>query len=238
MGPARLARLMSDPDRKLVLAALEAAPLFEAGVLLLQPMASLMASPDDAIRAHAVTATAALFAASDPARLDEYEVTSESVAASCQALARTAGNEAEQLSTRLSAIQGWVDAGRGCLGQLKLDPLVASRDPDIRRAAVLALSDGAGGKALLLAASKDKDVKVAVAAVARLCKSGEMRAALPPLKVLVSSDSAPAEDVVEILPCLAASADPSDQKVLAELAEKGRPAIREAVKRLRLTQKP
>jgi hypothetical protein len=235
MGPGRLARLMSDPDRKVVLAALEAAPLLEAGVLLLQPMLPLLASPDDTIRARAVAATAAVFAASDPVRLDDYDVAPEVVTASCQALAQASANEGEQLAARLTAIQGAVDAGPGCLAHLKTDALLASRDPDIRRAAILAMPDGINPKlrASLLAVSKDKDPKVAGAAVAKLCKAGEKRTALPPLHDLVTTDAALAEDVVDIVPCLAASADPSDQKTLTELADKGRPSIREAVKRLR-----
>lgn len=235
MGPARLARLMSEPDRKTVLAALEAAPLFEAGVLLLQPMVPLMASSDEGIRSRAVASTAALYAQSDPARLADYEVAPEVVAASCEALAQVSAHEGEPLAVRLTAVQGAVDAGSGCVGRLKMDALMASRDPEIRRAAVLAIPQSADAKvrASLLAASKDKDIRVAGAAVAKLCKSGEKRAALPPLRELVSGDAALAEDVVEILPCLAASADSSDHKTLAELGEKGRPSIREAVKRLR-----
>lgn len=234
MGPARLARLMSDPDRRIVLAALDAAPLLEAGVLLLQPILPLMGSSDEGIRGRAATATAALFAQSDPVRLADFEVAPEVVSASCEALAQLSASEAEPLATRLTAIQGAVDAGPGCLARLKLDALLASRDPDVRRAAVLTMSGTTGAKvrASLLAASKDQDARVAGAAVARLCRSGEQRAALPPLHDLVSADVALAEDVVEILPCLAASADPSDQKTLAELGEKGRPSVREAVKRL------
>jgi hypothetical protein len=235
LGPARLARLMADPERKMVLAALEAAPLFEAGVLLLQPMVALMASPDEAIRARAVTATATLFAQADPARLADYEVASETVSASCQGLARAAANETEQPSTRLASVQGLVDGGPTCVVHLKLDALAVSRDPDIRRAGVLAMPIAADGKAraALFAASKDKDLRVAGAAIARLCKSGEKRATLPPLHDLVLSDTALAEDVVDVLPCLAGSPDPADQKTLAQVADRGRPALRDAVKRLR-----
>jgi hypothetical protein len=182
-----------------------------------------------------VAATAAVFAGSDPARLDDYDVAPEVVTASCQALAQASANEAEQLAARLTAIQGAVDAGPGCLAQLKMDALLVSRDPDIRRAAIVAMPDAIDAKlrVSLLAASKDKDAKVAGAAVAKLCRSGEKRSALPPLHDLVSTDASLAEDVVDILPCLLASADPSDQKTLTELADKGRPSIREAIKRLR-----
>lgn len=233
LGPSRLARLLSDPDRKTVLAALEAAPLLESGVLVLDAIRPLMASSDDAIRAHAVAATAALFAESDAGRLAEYDVAPETLAASCRVLAGATVNEAEPLGTRLTAIQALLDGGRACVGQLKLDNLLAAHEPEIRRAAVLAAPEGdARTQAALLGASKDSDRRVAGAAAVRLCKS--KRASLPPLHDLVLAETALVEDVVELLPCLGTSTDPLDQKALATLGESGRPAVREAIKRLRV----
>jgi hypothetical protein len=234
LGPARIARLLADPDRKTVLAALDAAPLLDAGVLLLEPMLPLLASSDDGVRARAVSATMALFAQTDPCRLDDNEVAPETVLAICRALALAAANEGERLSTRLDAVQGLVDAGAACTNYLKLDVLLTSREPEIRRAAVLAEGAGAKTQASLLAASKDSDGRVAVAAAARLCKLlGAKRIALPPMHDWVVTEAVLAEDVVDLLPCLASSADPADQKALAELAETGRAPIRDAIKRLR-----
>jgi hypothetical protein len=237
MGPARLARLLGESDRKLVRAALEAAPLLESGVLLLEPMAPLLSAADEGIRGAAVVAAATLFARTDPSRLAEYEVDSETVAACCRALAVAAAREDEQLGTRLSAIQGLLDAGPACSAERKLDTLFASASPDIRRAAVLAVpgTSDARTQTLIRAASKDSDARVAAAATARLCSMGEKPAALPPLHTLVLSEAALAEDVIDILPCLTASADPTDQKALATLAGNGRPPIREAIKHLRET---
>jgi hypothetical protein len=234
MGPARLARLLADPDRKTVRAALEAAPLLESGVLLLQPMTPLLSSTDDSIRGPAVVAAAALFARTDPSRLAEYEVGSETVTTCCRALAAVAANEDEQLHTRLSAVQGLLDAGSACFDQRKLNTLFTSHDPDVRRAAVLAMPQlgDRQTQALIVAASKDSDVRVAAAATARLCALGEKSAALPPLHALVLAENALAEDIVDLLPCLSASADPTDRKALARLAESGHAPIREAIKQL------
>jgi hypothetical protein len=236
LGPARLARLLADPDRRTVLAALEAAPLVNGGVVLLDPMLPLFASPDEGVRARVVTAIAALFAQVDPGRLADYEVAPETVLATCQALAGVATTETEKLSARLSAIQGLVDAGGACPNQRKVDVLLASREPEIRRAAVLALPEGGEAMAPLLAASKDRDGRVAGAAAARLCKHGTKRAALPPLLDLVVAETALTEDVLDLLPCLVGSSDPADQKALAKLAETGRPPIREAIAHLRETR--
>jgi len=232
LGPSRLARMLADPDRKTVLAALEAAPLLDAGVLVLDAIRPLVASSDEGVRAHAVAATAALLSQADLGRLAEYEVTGETFVASCQALAGAAASDIEPIGTRLSAIQGVVDGGPACASQLRLDLLLASREPELRRAVVLAAPEGdARTPPSLLAASKDSDRRVAGAAAVRMCKSKQ--APLPPLRDLVLAEAALVEDVVELLPCLAASADPQDQKALVDLGNSGRPAVRDAVKRLR-----
>jgi hypothetical protein len=236
LGPARLARLVTDPDRKTVLAALAAVPLLDAGVLLLESMRPLLGSSDDAVRAGAIAATATLFAETDPTRLADDEIAPETVLAICQALANAAANESEQLDTRLSALQGIVDAGEACTDPLKLDVLLASREPEVRRAAVLALPKNADAKAqaALLAASKDSDSRVAGAAVVRLCKlQGTKRVALPPLRDFVMAKTALTEDVVDLLPCLLTSSDPADQKALTDLAASGHASVRDAIKRLR-----
>jgi hypothetical protein len=236
LGAARLSWLLAEHDRRVVLAALDAAPLVHAGVLLLEPALPLLTSSDAEIRTHAVSATAALFAQNGPARLAEYEVAPETLSAICQALAALAVNVGEQVSTRLSAIQGLVDAGGACENHLKLDLLLTSREPEIRRAAVVAVPEAAalGAKPSLAAAVKDSDVRVAGAAAARLCRAlGPRQAGLPPLHNLVLSDEALVEDVVDMLPCLVASTDPADKKALAQLQESGRAAIRAAIKDLR-----
>jgi hypothetical protein len=235
LGPARLARLLGDSDRKTVLAALEAVPFLDGGVLLLERVMPLLGASDDAVRARAVAATATLFAQNGPARLAEYEIAPETVSAVCQALANAAANEAEPLSTRLPAIQALLDAGASCAGQLKWDSFFASREPEIRRAAVLAMPDAdAKASAALAAALKDGDSRVAGAAAGRLCRAhGPKQAALPQLRDLVIAGTVLPEDVVEMLPCLVASVDPADQRALTELQATGRTAVREAIRHAR-----
>lgn len=236
LGAARLSRLLADPDRKTVLAALDAAPLVDGGVLLLETAVPLLASSDAVVRAHAVAAAATLFAQNSPARLCEYEVAPESVSAACHALAVLAATEGEPLGTRISAIQALIDAGGACGNHLRLDLLLTSREPEIRRAAVLAVPEVAARstKGPLVAALKDTDVRVAGAAAAQLCRLLGPRQAVPPLLFrLVLANEVPAEDVVDLLPCLAASSDAADQKALTQLQQGGQAAVRDAIKRLR-----
>ncbi len=237
LGAARLARLAADSDRKLVLAALDAMPLLDDCALLLESVVPLLASPDDAIRARAVSTAALLFAQSGPSRRAEYEVAPETVSATCRALGKVAANQSEHVSTRLSAVQGLVDGGAACSSQLGKDLLSAAREPEIRRAVVLAMPATPDGKAALAAALEESDTRVASAAAARLCKvAGAKSAALPMLGGLAVAPETMAEDVVEMLPCLAASTDRAGQKAFAQLQESGRPVIRDAIKRLRETR--
>ena len=92
------------------------------------------------------------------------------------------------------------------------------------------------------AATRDGESRVAAAAAARLCTwsssaggPGPIRQPnlARPLYELVLAEGALVEDQVDLLPCLAASSDPADQKALAELGETGRAPVREAIKRLR-----
>jgi hypothetical protein len=236
LGPARLGRLLGEVDRKIVLAALEAAPLLDASILLLDAMPALLASSDATVRAQAVASTAGILVRSDPLRLSEYEVPMETLLATCRALASIAAQDSEQLGTRLAAIQGALDGGPTCIGQLRLDPLLTSRERDIRQAAVWAVPEAAepGTAALLSAATRDSESSVAGAAAARLCAwPGGKPALARPLHELVHAEGVLVEDLVDLLPCLASSSDPADAKALAELGEAGRAPVREAVKRLR-----
>jgi len=244
LGPARLGRLLGDADRKLVLAALEAAPLLDAGVLLLDAMPALLASPEATVRAQAVTSVAAMLAQSDPLRLSEYEVPAETLLASCRALASIAAQDGEQLGTRLAAMQGALEGGSTCVGQLRLDLLLTSHERDIRAAAVWVVPQAADARtlALLSGATRDGESRVAAAAAARLCtwssSAGGPGPIRPPniarpLHELVLAEGVLVEDQVDLLPCLAASSDPADRKAMTELGETARGPVREAIKRLR-----
>jgi hypothetical protein len=236
LGPARLGKALQDPDRRTVLAALDGAALLISGILLLESVSPLLASTDEGIRAHAVAAVAALLAASDDVRLADWEVSGETTQATCQALAALAAKEAEPLPTRLLAIQGLADAPAVCTAARRPADLLASREPEIRRAAVVVLLPSSAPTSVLVAATQDRDASVAAAAGARLCErrgKNQPAPAVRPLRKLALADGALAEDVIGMLPCLAASADLADRKAVDELQTSGATAVREAIKRLR-----
>ena len=233
LGPARMAKALQDPDRRNVLAALDGAPLLGSGGLLLEGILPLLGSSDESIRAHAVAAVAALFAASDEARLADLEVAEETEQATCRVLAQVSANEAEALSTRILAIQGLSDSPAVCAAWRKRAELMTSREPEIRRAAVLGLLPNSSPA--LAAATQDRDGGVAAAAGARLCERRTQKQPLPaepPLRKLAVAEGAQPEDVIAMLPCLAASADPADAKAIEELRANGAMAVRDAIKRL------
>lgn len=232
LGPARMAKALQDSDRRNVLAALDGAPLLDSGILLLEGVLPLLASTDEGLRAHAVAASAALFAASDAAHLADLEVADETLQATCRVLAQVATNEAEALSTRLLAIQGLSDSPAVCVATHKPAELLASREPEIRRAAVLGLLPNSSPA--LGAAAQDRHASVAAAAGARLCERRTQKQPLPaepPLRKLALAEGALPEDVIGMLPCLAASTDPADRAAIEELRANGAAAVRDAIKR-------
>jgi hypothetical protein len=226
LGPARLAKGLADPDRRIVLAALEGIPLLPAGILLLDPVVGLAGAADQAVRERVLAALSALLATNDAARLAEWEIPLESTRAACQALAAAAANLQETTSLRLLALQGLADAGATCAPSFDPTRLLASADPELRRAAVLALPLPEAGR-LLLAAAKDSDVRVSGAAAARLCRQGQ--APPSPLAPLALAEAAAIEDVIEMLPCLLASKDPADGQALETLRERGPAVVRDAI---------
>jgi hypothetical protein len=236
LGPARIAKALQDPDRRTVLAALDGAALLTSGILLLESISPLLASADEGIRAHAVGTAATLLAASDAARLADFEVAEETAQSICQSLALLAANEAEALPTRLQAVQGLADAPAMCADERKPGALLASREPEMRRAAVVGLLISSTPSETLVAAAQDRDAGVAAAAGARLCErhgQGRPLPVAPPLRQLALAQAALPEDVIGMLPCLVASADPADGKSVEDLQTNGATAVREAIKQLK-----
>jgi hypothetical protein len=252
LGPGRLEEALVNSDRQVVLAALEALPLVDAGILLLANCVPLLAGPDAGVRAQATRTIADLLAATDARQLGAWEIAEETKLAACRALARVARDEAEEPATRIVALQGLSDAGRMCTGTSIPQALLASANPEIRRAAVLSLPmDSANGAAnalgatasvvtSLLKAAKDPDGRVAAAAGAQWCKlhakEGKSQSPsvtppiAPPLRALARADRALPEDVIDMLPCLSSSSDPDDKRALDELRTKGSAAVREAIR--------
>jgi hypothetical protein len=244
LGPARLAKALGDSDTRTVAAVLDSLPLFPAGILVLEDLAPLFRAADETVRNHALRATVALLAHNDVASFSDWEITNETVQSTCRALATLAATESVPVSMRLLAIQGLADAVKSCGSNSRLAQPLASPEADVRRAAVLSVIADAGASEVLRAATHDSDLRVAAAAGARLCKLGlpiKTPPSIPvlPLRQLVLADVAAAqnveavEDIVDMLPCLAASKDPADTKVLDDLQSSRVAAIREAVKRLK-----
>jgi hypothetical protein len=235
LGPARLARALQDPDKRIILAALDSVPLLSSGILLLERIVPLLASADETIRGHAVGTASALLAGNDGISLADWEVAAETVQSICQALATVAANEAEPLPSRLAAIQGLSDSPAACAASRTPTELLTARAPEIRRASVLALLPSSAPVNALIAAAQDRDGGVAAAAGARLCERQAKSKPLPvapPLRKLALAEGALPEDVIGMLPCLTASADPADRKAVAELQSGGSVAVREAARRL------
>jgi hypothetical protein len=139
MGPGRIAKALADSDRRVVLAALEALPLFDGGVLLLGSTVPLLAATDPGVRAQAARSVDLLLSANDTGSLDAWEITEETVQAVCRALGRLAADDKEETGTRVLAVQGILDAGENCATSAPLARLQTAVAPEIRRAAVLAL---------------------------------------------------------------------------------------------------
>jgi hypothetical protein len=233
LGPARLAKALTDPDRRVVLAALDGLPQVESGILVLDNVLAVVASTDQALRARAVHTVASLLAGHDPASLGEWEVPDETLQATCQVLVGVAGKEGEQVPTRLLAIQGLLDVGATCVAGIKPTLLLASPEPEIRRATVLFLLPESASNDSFLAAARDSDPCVAAAAGVRLCKrrsKGKALPSQPPLRQLAMAPGAAPEDVIEMLPCLIAGTDPEDRKAVNELRTSGPAAVRDALK--------
>ncbi len=233
LGPARMAKALQDPDKRIVLAALDSVPLLTSGILLLDSIVPLLASTDERVRGHAVGAASALLATSDDRSLAAWEVAGETLQATCQGLAAVATDEGELLSSRLTAIQGLSDSPAGCAKSRDPARLLLSREAEIRRAAVLGLVPSSAPVSALVAAAQDRDASVAAAAGARLCeRQGQPLPVEPSLRKLALAEGALPEDVIGMLPCLAASADPADRKAIEELLASGGATVRAAIKRL------
>lgn len=230
LGPARLAKALANPDRRLALAALEGIPLLPSGILLLDRVTPLLSSPDQAMRARAVGTAAALLAETDEDRLTEWEIPAETARDACRGLAKVALDEKEGSATRIAAMQGLADAPRACAGSFKPAQLLSAAAPEIRRAAVLTLPPEAPVDTLL-AAARDSDARVAAAAGARLCqRQAKIPAGQRPLHELALARNAEPEDVVDMVPCLMGSTDLAAQKAVEDLREHGPAAARDAIK--------
>jgi hypothetical protein len=231
IGVARLARAMADPDRGLVLAALDSAPYAPGRLLLLEAVLARCDSADAPIRDRALSMVGVLLDGADPEILEAWEVPNEIAQTACRILAAAAGRTDRTLDARLAALQSLADAGALCAGKSDLSSLLRDPSPDIRRAGVLVISPTTPHALLALReAIKDPDPGVAGAAGAALCREQHLPRVKPPApsrpwRELVVAQGTPVEDAAEMLTCLVESTDPSDAKTLESLRAKGSPML-------------
>jgi hypothetical protein len=227
IGPARLAEAMRGPDRGRLLAAVEAVSLLPGSVRLLDAVTPLPGAHDATIAERAARAVARMLDTSEPRRLDDWDIPADVVARACRGLAETSARAAAGVEARLAALDALAEGGTWCK-EVPLAALLNDASPDIRRAALLAVryKDTAPTSALRQALG-DPDRRVACAAAVAWCRI--QRAPGPagsPLRELILPDTAPVEDVMEVLPCLAISGDPADRKALEQIRRGRTPILR------------
>jgi hypothetical protein len=233
LGPSRLGQMLASDDRGAVLAALEGTKLLDGNVRLLPWVTRLLADNDPKVAERAADTLAELLAADRLGKLLEWEIAGPEVADACAALARTADHGNAPVGLRVAALGALAEAHAFCRVSIPLGTLSGDVWPEVRRAALLAPQivrvqsvETIGGM------SADMVPQVAGAAATVWCRhrleslrkgplGDEAKQRLGRMRALVMMDNTPAEDTVEMLPCLAVSPNPEDKRAL-ELARKKR----------------
>jgi hypothetical protein len=242
IGPARLAQALRGSERGRVMAALEGTSVLPGNVRLLDTVTPLVLSGDAAIGERAVRTLAQMLDAGEPSRLEEWDVPADAVARGCRALTEAAGRAMAPLELRLAAIDALADATLLC--QPAPLTLLSDAAPAVRRAVLLAqrARDGVPASPLRQALG-DPDATVVAAATVAWCRhrlmAGSAPARLeprlpaappggvtPPLREVAAAEATPVEDVVELLPCLAASTEPADRQALEQLRKSRSPVVK------------
>ena len=228
IGVSRLGQALHHDDGAIRLAALQALPFLPQAILLLQYLPPLVLSGPALQRGQAIQSLADLLPNADAERLAEWEIPKEATAATCKALATAAADATLGTPTRILAL-ATLGASRAACGSWDHSPLFADKDPAIRRAAILATSPGnANLPDALNSATRDPAPSVVAAAGVRLCRD---KLTLPEPKDLwqrmVKSKETAAEDLVDIVPCLADGSG-DDKAALVFLRSHPSPSVREA----------
>lgn len=232
MGVARIASVLTleadrASERAQVIAALDAARVLEGGVRLLAPVTRLLADGDSRVAEKAARAVGELLRADRLDKLIEWEITAEEVYNACATLARTASNASAATPLRIAAIEALGEAHVYCRGDLRLGGATSDSGPDVRRAALLAPQITDSESLDAIAGLLDDPVPLVAGAAGTVwcrnhydalrrgaVKNEPERMRLFRMRMLVSADVAAPEDASEMIPCLALSKDPEDQKVV------------------------
>jgi hypothetical protein len=231
-GAARLAAILSGRDARAVSAVLDAATLLPDAAALVPALGRYVRSTLDRPEAQLVPALALLGRLLGArAALALAELPPDEVALGCRGLALLAASDTASVTLRVASVEALGEALPSCPGMLPLELLLEDVMPEIRRvAAALAPPLGRAAPAPLVTRHlvrllADPVPSVATSAAAALCRAQAGRpfgAPLPPtLRVLLAAPDAHAEDIVEVLPCLAASASPDDRNLVEAWARRG-----------------
>ncbi len=247
MGPSRLGVALGDPDSDLVRAALEATSTLPAGVLLMQDVARVaagvptgpLATPDDMppaaglpqLAPRALAILGRLLGQGPDGILADFELPWDVVNNACRVLRQRATPATSDVGVRAAAIEALGEAAATCpASPALLAELGKDLDPAIRRAGWILT--GIGGRRADVPSLAFDDVvpQVAGAAAAAAC-TRELRekkpwTALPlgkALRAAVVADVVPAEDVIDLLPCLGRMPGPEAPALRAELARRPGP---------------
>jgi hypothetical protein len=225
IGPARIGLALTHSDPATRMAALDSLPLLPSAPLLLDKLPPLILSKDKNIRDRSLHITVQLLANTSVESLSDWEVTREFTAELCKALLTVAQSPTTTTETRIVALQALMTESALC-PKPDLSKFFAANEPELRR---IVLMLGHPSLAQLHTAALDFDPSVAAAAGARLCQEGKP---LPEPKNLwrrmASAPQTAAEDLLDILPCLAALHNPEDLAALQTLRKHSSPVIRDA----------
>jgi hypothetical protein len=234
IGPARLAGVLKGSDRGFVMAALEAVPSLRGSARLLEAATPLAASSDAAVAERAVRAIGTMLDGSEPRSIDDWDVPADAVGRACKALVDAATRAGSGQEVRLAALDALSEASAFCKA-VPLGSLLGDPSPAVRRAVLLALRprDDLPTPELQKGIADTDPGVVSGAAVAWCRRRLALPAAtplassmLPLLRALAQADSTIIEDAVELLSCLAGSADQADRQALEQLKRSKVPLLR------------
>ncbi len=232
IGVARLFELLSAPEKASekahVLAALDAVRFIEGGIGVLGATARLLGDGDSKVSERAARTLGDLLRADRLDKLAEWEIPGDEVSLACQGLLKAAEGSGTHLPTRVAAIEALGEAHAFCRGHKGIAGgiagMSADESPEMRRAALLAPQIVKQENIETIGSMTEDAVPLVAGAAAvvwcRVSYEGLRKGSnsetdkrrLFRLRMLVLADIAPVEDTAEILPCLALSKDPEDQK--------------------------
>lgn len=232
LGPARLEALLASEDRTVARAALEATATLEGNVRLLGAVTRLVGTPAGPLAERAAQVLGAMLGPEDPRKLDDYETPPDEVNRACATLAAAAMAHLDSVPVRVAALEALAEAHMVCAESHGLAVLTDDVWPEVRRA--LLLSPRAAQirpPAEMAALTRDPVPKVAGAAGALWCRqhvaslrkgpmAADLRRRLAQLRTLVLIEDTPPEDAIDMLPCLALSPEPEDQRALEILRKR------------------